>query len=299
MKRPVYKDKEKKGDIDFDQLTTDIIKEINKVRADPYEYAEVVEKDKSYFKENILYRPYEDPLRTIEGEAAHDEAIEFLRSQEALEELEKNKLLSKACADHATDIGENGLYTHEGTNKENISTRLENYAEWDYVLCQNLDFGGRTAQEVVISLLTGDGDKQRTHRKNMFRNDIHFIGASCAAHKESEVVSVVAYAGNVRNLNTVAPEIKDFISNHIKKVEEEKSNPKPKKMKTKFQIEDPDAPDDAVNYTTYKKMKLVEDRAKHCTQRIYTLTDGTQHIVEIFDDLKVKADTSKKTEKEN
>ena len=39
-------------------------------------------------------------------------------------------------------------------------------------------------------------------------------------------------------------------------------------------------------------MKLVDGRAKHCTQRVYTLEDGTQSIVEIFDDLKVKCDTS-------
>ena len=69
-----------------------------------------------------------------------------------------------------------------------------------------------------------------------------------------------------------------------------------KKIKTKFQTEDPDAPDNAVNYTTYKTMKLVNDQAKHCTQRIYTLTDGTQHIVEVFDDLKLKVDTSKEQE---
>lgn len=298
MKRPAYKDKEKKGEIDFNQLTTDVIKEINKARSDPYGYIEVLEKDKAYFKENILYRPDEDPLRTTEGEAAYDEAIEFLRNQEALDELEKNKYLSQACSDHANDIGASGAFSHEGSNKESISQRVENYAEWDFVLCQNIDFGARTAEQVVIFLLTGDGDKQRTHRKNMFRKDIHFIGASCAAHKEAEVVSVIAYAGNVRELNTVAPEVRDFISNHIKKIEEEKKNPQPKKIKTKFQLEDPDAPVNAVNYVTFKKMKLVEDRAKHCTQRIYTLDDGTHHIVEIFDDLKVKADTSKGTKKE-
>lgn len=289
MKRPKYQDKQKKEGIDFEELATNLIKEINSVRANPQAYIDILEKDKSFLKENVLYRPDEDPLKTHEGEVAYDEAIEFLRNAKPLHELQASEHLSKASLDHANDIGESGAYSNEGSNKENISQRVEKHGEWDFVLCLNLDFGGRTAQEVVVSFITGDGDSSRTHRKNLFRDDIHFIGAGAHNHKEAEVVSVVTYAGNVRDQNTVAPEIKDFLKNHLKKVEEERLNPKPKKIKTKFQLEDPDAPDNAVNYITYKTMKIVDDIAKHCTQRLYTLSDGTQHIVEVFDDLKVRA----------
>lgn len=291
MKRSVSKPKEKRliEDINFTELASNIIEEINLARSQPSKYIEILEADKGNFKENILYRPNEDPLRTQEGEAAHDEAINFLSKIEGLPELSTDSKLNLACKDHAEDIGSYGLYSHEGSNKENISQRVEKYAEWDFYLCQNLDFGARNAREIVILFITGDGDPTRTNRKNMFRANINFIGAASATHKESEVVSVIAYAGNVRELNTIAPEIRDFIPNHIKKVEEERKNPKPRKIKTKFQIEDPDAPDNAINYITFKKIKLVEDRAKHCNQRIYTLSDGSQHIVEVFDDLKVKA----------
>lgn len=291
MKQSAIKPKDKKPseDINFTELAASIIAEINIARTKPLEYAQILENDKSFFKDNILYRPDEDPLRTQEGEAAHIEAIEYLNKLEPLHEVTHDSNLSLACHDHATDIGSNGLYSHDGSNKENISQRVEKYAEWDYYLCQNLDFGARNSREIVILFITGDGDPTRTNRKNMFRSNINFIGAASAPHNESEVISVIAYAGNIRELNTVAPEIRDFIPNHIKKVEEERKNPKPRKIKTKFQIEDPDAPDNAINYITFKKIKLVEDRAKHCNQRIYTLPDGSQHIVEVFDDLKVKA----------
>jgi hypothetical protein len=239
-------------------------------------------------------------LRTQEGEKAHIEAIEFLKDIEQnnrsdmstrLHPLEESKILSSAANDHVNDIGKSGSITHEGSSKETISDRVEVYGEWDYVLCQNIDFGGKNVNEIIISFVTGDGDSNRSHRKNMFRKDINFIGGASGFHKDTEVISVIAFAGNIRELNTVAPEILNFIPNHIKKINEEKQNPT-KKIKTKFQIDDPDAPDTAVNYTTFKKMKLVDDRAKHCTQRIYTLADGTQHIVEVFDDLKIRADTS-------
>lgn len=293
MKRPVYKHKEKKQceEINYTELASSVISEINLARTQPLKYVEILERDMGFFKENILYRPDEEPLRTEEGEAAHLEAIEFLKKQDPLHELVNHEKLELACLDHATDIGEHGLYSHEGTGKENISQRLEKYAEWDYVLCQNIDFGAKSAYEIIISFLTCDGDPSRINRKNIFKQETNFIGVASAFHKDSEVVTVACYAGNVRSFNTLPPEIRDFLPNHIKKIEEEKINKKPKRIKTKFQIEDPEAPDNAVNYITFKKIKLIEDRAKHCTQRVYTLSDGTQHIVETFDDLKVKAST--------
>lgn len=294
MKKPNYKDKQPKSEEqDINQLSINLINEINIVRREPEKYIAILENDKTYFKDNILYRPNEDPLRTQEGPAAHDEAIEFLKTLSSLNELKLDNRLTLACNDHVLDIGKTGAISHEGSNKETISQRVEVYAEWDFILCQNIDFGGKNVNEIIISFITGDGDPSRTHRKNLFRENINFIGAASGPHKETEICTVVAYAGNVRDLGTLAPEIKDFIPNHIKKLQEEKEKPKERQIKTKFQIEDPDAPSNAVSYQTFKKMKLVDGRAKHCTQRVYTLTDGTQHIVEIFDDLKVRCSTSK------
>lgn len=277
---------------EFERLKFSILEQVNLARTNPQNYAEILKRDKEYFKENILHRPDEDPLNTQEGELAHIEAIKFLENLKPLNELKLSELLSLACKDHVEDIGKSGALSHEGSNKETISSRVETYAEWDYFLSQNIDFGGKTSNEIIIQFITGDGDPTRTHRKNLFREDINFIGIDIGPHKETEICTVIAFAGNIRELGSIAPEIQNFISNHIKKVEQDKSNPKPKSIKTKFQIEDPDAPSNAISYTTYKKMKLVNGRAKHCTQRVYTLTDGTQYIVEVFDDLKVRCDTS-------
>ena len=86
----------------------------------------------------------------------------------------------------------------------------------------------------MISFITGDGDENRTHRKNMFRNDINFIGASSGDHRDTEICTVVCFAGNVRDLGSIAPEIVDFIPNYIKKIteEKEKGGDKVKKIKT-------------------------------------------------------------------
>lgn len=294
MKKPNYKKQAKQGEIDFYTLSISIIPEINLVRSFPEKYVEHLVKDKTYFKGNMLCRPLQNPIRVMEGEAAYDEAIEFLRSQEPIEELKTDRRLSLTCQEHCEDIGPKGIINNDGSKKENMNQRLEKLLEWDYILCQLMDYGSRSPIEVVIALLVGDGDSLRTNRKSIFRTDLNYGGAWTTEHKDFDSVSTIVLVGNVRNLNSLAPEIRDFIPNHIAKAEEERNNPKPRRFKTKFQLEDPNAPDNAVSYSTIKKIKLVEDRAKHCTQRVYSLTDGTQHIVEVFNNLKIRAKTEPK-----
>lgn len=294
MKRPSYKKAVKQGEIDFYSLSLALIPEINLLRSSPEKYVEYLEKDKTFFKGNVLYRPNQGPIRIMEGESIYDDAIEFLKNQEPMEELKTDRRLCLACQEHSQDVGTKGILSNDGSKKESISQRLEKHLEWDYILCQLMDYGSKSAIEIVISLLICDGDPLRSNRKSIFRTDINYVGAWSSEHKDCESVTTIVLVGNIRNLNSLAPEIRDFIPNHIAKVEEERNNPKPRRFKTKFQLEDPNAPDNAVSYSTFKKIKLVDDRAKHCTQRVYTLSDGTQHIVEVFNNLKVRAKTEPK-----
>lgn len=282
MKKPSYKKVVRQGEIDFYSLSLALIPEINLLRSNPEKYIEHLEKDKSYFKGNVIYRSNQNPVRVMEGESIYDEAIEFLKTQESIDELKSDRRLCLTCQEHSQDVGEKGMLSNDGSKKESMSQRLEKHLEWDYILCQLMDYGSRSAIEVVISLLVCDGDPLKSNRKSIFRTDIKYAGAWCSEHKDCESVTTIVLVGNVRNLNTLAPEIRDFIPNHIAKVEDERNNPKPRRFKTKFQLDDPNAPDNSISYTTFKKIKLVEDRAKHCIQRVYTLTDGTQHIVEVL-----------------
>ena len=286
-----FSKKEKKplSEDECNEIAQSLAKEINTLRRDPGLYIDILEKDISYFgelntpNENTLYRPDEEPLKTKEGRKAHDEAIEFLRRQKPVEELVYDDRLALAAKDHIDDIGSKGLISHEGSNKESVSDRVEKYCEWDYFMCQNIDFGARNVREIMIAFLTGDGDTQRSHRNNFFREESKFIGVYCGSHSETDTATSVLYAGNVRELGSIPPEVRDFVD--IMRKKEEDSKNKPKKRLNKFQIEDPDAPDNAVSYSTYKKIKLVDGRAKHCTQKVYTLDDGTPHIVETLEDL--------------
>ena len=263
-------------------LETGIVEEINSIRENPSAYIEKLETDLTYIKDNVIHRPGEDAIRLKEGDLAFKEAIEFLKKQDPVDKLVLDDRLSHACRDHCDNLGAKGLFSNEGSDNKTVFDRLNAYCEWDYTCHQNIDFGSRNARELLVSLLTCDGDSTRTYRAHLFSNNVHFIGVASNTHKESGVCTALCYVGNVRDLGSESPECADFVKNHM-----ENKNIVPKRIKNSFQIDDPDAPDNAISFTTLKSVKLVNGRAKRCVQKVYTLTDGTKHINELLEDIKI------------
>ena len=67
----------------------EIFVETNRLRTDPHSFIESLEERNEYFgKDNILWIPGKNGLRTKEGSVAVDEAIEYLRTVEPVAALE-------------------------------------------------------------------------------------------------------------------------------------------------------------------------------------------------------------------
>lgn len=284
MKRPKYKDKEsKQGDLNYGNLAREVITEINSLRSDPQKYIEVLEKDKIFFKENILYRPEEDPLITEEGESAYNEAIEFLHSAESRHELDRDDHLCRACFEHSNDIGDHGLFSIEGSNNMSIVDRLDKYAEFDNELSCAVEFGSHKAQEIVLSLLICDGEPSRKNRLNLFKEEFNFIGAASSHHEDTEVLTVICYANNVRELGTIPPQILNYISNQV----EIHQSGKIKENKKGKSAEDYDFPNNGDCLLSSQKLsKEIEGLTNECLKKTYSLDDGSVYILEKYNGLK-------------
>lgn len=264
----------------WDEFTKDLLVETNRVREDPKSYIPYLEEQLKLFKDNVLHRPGEDPIQTVEGRAAFEEAIEYLRKASGVSALVHDARLSRACHDHIEDVGPKGVTSHESSDGRNVSDRIERYCEWDGVLCENIDFGCKNAVDVVITFIVDDGLRDRPHRRNLFNENLHYIGAAVGPHKDWETVSCIDYVAGVRDLGEESPDIKNFINDAVKRAEERKNNPKPLNP---FQEDDLDAPDNTVSVKIVKTNKIIKGKQKKVTKKIYTLSDGTQHIVEIED----------------
>ena len=156
------------SNIDYEALEEQIFLKHNELRKNPQSFIPKLKESLKHFREKIYHKPGEDPIQTYEGPEAIEEAIEFLKTQKPVCELIYEEKISLACKDHVHDIGVKGLTTHEGSDGKNISDRIEKYCEWDGAAAENLDFGFRNAENIILNLIIDDGVKERNQRFNLF-----------------------------------------------------------------------------------------------------------------------------------
>jgi len=261
-------------EVDYEELETEIFLLQNEIRLNPKILIQKLKDSLKQFKDNIYHKPDEDPIQTYEGVEAVIDAIEFLKNQNPVQELTLNKDISQACKDHINDIGPRGLTTHEGSNESNIGDRLEKYCEWDGAIAENLDFGFKKAENILLNMIIDDGVKERYQRLNIFNPEFNYVGIAVGGHKDYGICVCIGYCKGVRPLGTEPNDMSDYIKEYIKNTMYKKSN------KNAFQEDDPDAPDNTISLKIEKKNKLIEGKMKKVTKKIYTLDSGAQHIIE-------------------
>ena len=265
----------KKIKTDYQDLENEILQEINLLRTNPENYLSKLRDSLKYFKDKIYHCPDEDPIQTYEGASAVNDAINFLKNQKPVHELTLNKDISQACKDHVDDIGPKGLTTHEGSNGSNIGLRIEKYCEWDGVVAENLDFGFKKAENILLNMIIDDGVKERFQRLNLFNPDFNLVGIAVGPHKDYGICVCIGYCKGVRPIGTEPNDISDFIKEYVKNTMYKKTK------KNAFQEDDPDAPDNTISIKINKKSKEINGNIVKITQKIYTLETGAQHIIEI------------------
>ena len=170
---------------DYAEKSRTIFNLINKYRANPRELARHLERLKKYLdtSTNILSEPDKIQIQMVEGVDVFNEAINFLRALRPLEPLQWEDALAASAQEHVDDIGPKGLLLYQssdGTEPEDRITKYGNYLE---SLGENIDFGPNDALGVIVSLTLDDGEEERPHRDNLFKNDYKKIGIACGPHQ--------------------------------------------------------------------------------------------------------------------
>ena len=170
---------------DYSEKSRTIFNLINKYRANPRELARHLERLKKYLdtSTNILSEPDKIQIQMVEGVDVFNEAINYLRALRPLEPLQWEDALAASAQEHVDDIGPKGLLLYQssdGTEPEDRITKYGNYLE---SLGENIDFGPNDAIGVIVSLTLDDGEEERPHRDNLFKNDYKKIGIACGPHQ--------------------------------------------------------------------------------------------------------------------
>ena len=138
----------------------------------------------------------------VEGDAVFKEAISFLKSLPSLPPLTWDVNLCKSAQEHVNDIGPKGLLLYQSSDGTEPEDRISKYGNYTESLGENIDFGPNDAMGVIISLTLDDGEEQRPHRENLFKEDYHKVGIACGPHKTEFQMCVMDFAFDFQPLNT-------------------------------------------------------------------------------------------------
>ncbi|MEI9852250.1 MAG: CAP domain-containing protein [Sphingomonas sp.] len=173
------------------RLEIDVLVQINEVRADPAAFVERLREYRSWFQDNLVYRPTGGPVMiSREGVAAVDEAIAFLERQPPLPPLSHAALLALAAQDHAEEQGAAGTMGHASLDGSTVGARVQRRGG-DIYVGEIISYGFADSFEVVRQFVVDDGVPGRGHRKQMFDNMYRYMGVGCTAHMRKGYVCVV------------------------------------------------------------------------------------------------------------
>jgi uncharacterized protein YkwD len=171
-----------------------VLDEMNRVRKNPRAYARVVDGYRKHYRGRLLELPGRVPLATVEGVRAAKDAIRALRRARPVPVLRASAGMTAASRAHVADIGPKGKVSHDGSDGSTAFDRLERFGSWQRGAGENIQYGGRTSQEIVVQLLIDDGVPSRGHRKNILNRAFRVTGVGCGKHARFGRVCVTTFA---------------------------------------------------------------------------------------------------------
>ena len=247
---------------DYAEKAQNIFNLINKYRANPRELARHLERLKKYLDTttNILSEPDKIQIQMVEGEEVFNEAIQFLKNLRPLEPLQWEDALAASAQEHVDDIGPKGLLLYQSSDGTEPEERITKYGTYLESLGENIDFGPNDAIGVIVSLTLDDGEEERPHRDNLFKNDYKKIGIACGPHQTEFQMCVMDLAydfipknqekGNMNMNNNVQNKMEaNMNNNNINQNDNVRDN----EMNA----------NEAVNHSPYVKLSLENDDYKN------------------------------------
>jgi hypothetical protein len=202
----------------------EIFKLLNDFRRNPKLLAKHLEKLKTFLdlNLNVLSEPGKIQVQMVEGEAVFDEAINFLNKLKPLEELKWENDLFEAALEHVIDIGPKGLLSYQSSDGTEPEDRISKHGQYIESLGENIDFGPNDALGVIVSLTLDDGESERPHRENLFKDEYHKVGIACGPHSTEYQMCVMDFAFDFKPLNNNNKN--NFLNEHSRTYEDNYDN---------------------------------------------------------------------------
>ena len=168
-----------------------LVQEINEFRTNPKQYAKKVEKYIGYFKGKTLMIPGTNiGMKTQEGAEAFKEAVDYLSKLEPVEPFTPSKGCARISKDFLEEVQK---IDPSELDKINIDEIMQKYGAFVGSMNRELDLGNETPEQIVMSLITSDGDATRSHRDNLLSTELKKIGVAHGKHDTYRVCTVIVF----------------------------------------------------------------------------------------------------------
>ena len=174
-----------------------ILQEVNDLRRNPYGYAAKLVKNKKYFEKdtNNWKQPRSNiVIKTEEGPAAYDEAIDYLKTKtKSKNELTPSKGLTKIAEDFLKE------YQKDANAEVELEQTVKKHGQFKGFFRRLVQLGSNVPEHVVISLVVGDGDKTRAYRDALLAENLYKIGVAHGEHKDLRHCTVITVCNDFTN----------------------------------------------------------------------------------------------------
>lgn len=181
--------------------TLTLFDELNKLRKDPKSYSNKLEKFIEYFgnDNNIMRLPGRDiPIRVNEGKAVYEEAINYLKNHEPVEELILSRMLNDVAEEYANLIKD---VEPSKINEVDLDALVDKRGIYDGRFQRTIVYGIDTEEQAIIKLVVSDGDKSRDEREALMSTKVKRVGMASAPHNKYHSVTVILSCTSIMDKN--------------------------------------------------------------------------------------------------
>ncbi len=158
-----------------DELSGDVLREINLARMNPQRYASLLE----------------SRMSSSHSSSSIAEAVRFLNRAIPLPPLLSSRGLSSAAMLHVAESGPRGATGHG-----NAFGRMGRFGSYAGRAGENIDYGRHDARGIVMRLIVDEGVRSRGHRANLFSREFRFAGIACGGHARYGAMCVMDFASD-------------------------------------------------------------------------------------------------------
>lgn len=184
--------------IDFQEMETAMLKEMNLARTTPQSYASHLKEMRKYFHGKEWRRPGELPILTNEGVSALTEAIRFMEKATPVPKLRLSVGMSRGARDQVEVQGSTGSVGHGSAEGNRPHERIGLYGSWEKTVGENIAYGYAHARDAILSFIIDDGVPNRGHRRNILNPNFRVVGIACGPHPAYHTMCVIIFAGGYR-----------------------------------------------------------------------------------------------------